>query len=217
MSSEARFLNVAIRDGVDGFDAPRRIRGRVAAEADVATVFLIRHGSIDGMRERLIGRADVGLNKHGRSEAARAADACRRLGVCVVASSPRRRARETAEIIAEPLGCDIEVIEAFDEVDYGLWSGKQFAELAADPEWRRFNDQRDDARIPGGEALDAVSRRIRAGLEELCARHRQGDLAVVTHAEIIRRALLLAESRSWSSWSLYEPEPASITPVRWAT
>jgi len=182
-------------------------------EADVPTVFLIRHGSIDGMRERLIGRADIGLNKQGRNEAARAADACRRLGVGVVASSPRRRARETAEIIAEPLGCRVEVVDAFDEVDYGLWSGKQFVELVADPDWRRFNDERDDAHIPGGEALDAVSRRIRAGLEELCVRHRHRDIVVVTHAEIIRGALLLADSRSRTS--LFQPEPASITPVRW--
>lgn len=182
----------------------------------MATVFLVRHGSIDGMRERLIARGDVGLNKQGRSEAARAADACRRLGAGVVATSPRRRARETAEIIAAAVGCGVEVIDAFDEVDYGVWSGKQFSELMADPEWRRFNEARDDAQIPGGEALDAVSRRIRGGLEELCDRHRRTDLVVVTHAEIIRGALLLAESRSWSSWSLYQPEPASITPVRWA-
>ena len=179
-------------------------------------MFLVRHGSIDGMRERLIARGDVGLNKQGRSEAARAADACRRLGAGVVATSPRRRARETAEIIAAAVGCGVEVIDAFDEVDYGVWSGKQFSELMADPEWRRFNEARDDAQIPGGEALDAVSRRIRGGLEELCDRHRRTDLVVVTHAEIIRGALLLAESRSWSSWSLYQPEPASITPVRWA-
>jgi broad specificity phosphatase PhoE len=37
-----------------------------------------------------------------------------------VASSPRRRACETAEIIAESVGCGIEVIDAFDEVDYGV-------------------------------------------------------------------------------------------------
>ena len=167
----------------------RRIRRLpLVHEADVATVFLIRHGSIDGMGERLIGRADIGLNKQRRNEAARAADACRRLGAGVVASSPRRRARETAEIIAESLGCNVEVIEAFDEVDYGSWSGKQFVELVADPDWRRFNDDRDDARIPGGEELD----------------------------EIIRGALLLADSRSRSSWSLFQPEPTSITPMRWA-
>jgi probable phosphoglycerate mutase len=180
----------------------------------MATVFLVRHGSIDGMRERLIGRGEVGLNKHGRCEAARAAEACRRLSIGAVASSPRRRARETAEIIAESVGCDVEVVDAFDEVDYGLWSGKQFSELVADPEWVRFNDARDDAHIPGGEELDSVSRRIRAGLEQVCDRHGHCDFVVVTHSEIIRGALLLAESRSWS---VYQPEPASITPVRWSS
>jgi len=76
------------------------------------TVFLVRHGSTDGMRERLIGRSDVGLNKYGRIESARAAEACRRLGVGIVASSPSRRARETAEIIAESIGCGVKVVDA---------------------------------------------------------------------------------------------------------
>jgi broad specificity phosphatase PhoE len=104
------------------------------------------------------------------------------------------------------VGCQVEVIDAFDEVDYGVWSGKQFSELMADPEWRRFTDACDDAQIPGGEELNAVSRRIRAGLGQVCDRHRHSDLVVVTHAEIIRGALLLAGSRSWS---LYQPEPAA--------
>ena len=38
---------------------------------------------------------------------------------------------------------------------------------------------------------------------------------VVTHAEIIRGAVLLAEGHSWSSWALHQPEPASITPLAW--
>jgi probable phosphoglycerate mutase len=181
----------------------------------MTTVFLVRHGSIDGMRERLVGRCDAGLNKQGRHEAARAADACRRLGVRLVISSPRRRARETAAIIANSVDCEVEILDAFDEVDYGQWSGKQFAELAADPEWRRYNDARDDALIPGGEPLEALSARIRTGLEEICHRGGGGDLAVVTHAEIIRGALLLSESRGSSSPSMFQPEPASITPVRW--
>lgn len=179
------------------------------------TVYLIRHGSIDAMRERLIGRTDAALNKHGRHEATLTAAACQRLGIGLVGSSPRRRARETAEIIAAALDCGIEVCDDFDEIDYGAWSGKSFAELAADPAWRRFNEDRDAAAIPGGESLDAVSARITSGLDAICARTCPGDIAVVTHAEIIRGALLLAHSRSWSSWSLYQPEPASITAMRW--
>ena len=180
----------------------------------MANVFLVRHGSIDGMRERLLGRSDLGLNKQGRLEVARAADACRRLGIGTVVSSPRRRAQETAAIIASAVDCRVEIVDAFDEVDYGEWAGKCFSELAAAPEWRRFNDACDDTRIPGGETLDAVSARIRQGLDQI-ARHEAGEVVIVTHAQIIRGVLLLAESRTASS--LYELEPASITPVRWST
>ena len=180
----------------------------------MANVFLVRHGSIDGMRERLVGRTDVGLNKQGRLEAARTADACRRLRIGAVVSSPRRRAQETAAIIASAIDCRVEIVDAFDEVDYGEWTGRLFAELVADSEWCRFNEARDDAQIPGGETLDGVSARIRAGLDRV-AHNDTGEIVVVTHAEIIRGALLLADSRTWSSWSLYQPEPASITSLRW--
>jgi probable phosphoglycerate mutase len=181
----------------------------------MANIFLVRHGSIDGMRERLVGRTDIALNKQGRLDAGRAADACRRLGVRTVVSSPRRRTRETAAIIASAADCPIEIVEAFDEIDYGEWTGRLFSELMADPEWRRFNDARDDARIPGGELLDDVSVRIRRGLDRI-GHDETGEVVVVTHAEIIRGALLLAESRAWSAWSRYQPEPASITPLRWS-
>jgi broad specificity phosphatase PhoE len=181
----------------------------------MANVFLVRHASVDGMRERLLGRIDIGLNKKGRLEAGRAADACRRLGIRAVVSSPSRRAQETASIIASAVDCHVDIVEAFDEVDYGEWTGKQFSELIADPAWCRFNDARDDAGIPAGETLDEVSARIRSGLDRV-GHDETGEVVVVTHAEIIRGALLLAESRTWSSWTLYEAEPASITPVRWS-
>jgi probable phosphoglycerate mutase len=180
------------------------------------TLFLVLHGSSDGGRERLLGRTDLGLNKQGRLEAGRAADACRRLGVGLVASSPTRRARETAEIIAESVECRLEIVDAFDEVDFGRWSGKLFSELVADPEWRRFNDDGADVDIPEGEGLDAVILRIKNGLEHVCPRDDSGEVVIVTHAEIIRGAMQLAESRPGSSSSIYQPEPGGITPVRWS-
>jgi len=185
-------------------------------ETFMPTLFLVLHGSSDGERERLLGRTDGGLNKQGRLEAARAADACRRLGIGLVASSPTRRARETAAIIAESVECRLEIVDAFDEVDYGRWSGKLFSELVADPEGRRFNGDGADVPIPEGEDLDAVIRRIKNGLEHVCPRDDSGEVIIVTHAEIIRGAMRLAESRPESSSSIYQPEPGRITPVRWS-
>jgi ribonuclease H / adenosylcobalamin/alpha-ribazole phosphatase len=178
----------------------------------MANVFLVRHGSFDGMRDRLLGRTDVCLNKQGRLETSRTAEACRRLGIGAVISSPRRHAQETAAIIATVAGCRVEIADEFDDVDYGAWTGKSFSDLVSDPEWCHFNDAGSDARIPGGETVEGLSARIRCGLDRI-AQDDIGEVVVVTHAEIISGALLLAAS---SMWSVYEPEPASITPVRWS-
>jgi broad specificity phosphatase PhoE len=143
---------------------------------------------------------------------ARAAEACRRLGVGAIVSSPRRHAQETAAIIASAVGCAVELADAFDDVDYGAWTGKHVSDLVNDPEWCRFNDAAGAARIPAGEALDDVMARIRSGLDRI-AQDDISEVVVVTHADIICGALVLVDSRTQS---FYEPEPASITPVRWS-
>src|SRR3546814_14201668 len=49
--------------------------------------------------------------------------------------------------------------EALNEIDLGLWSGRNFDALAADKDWALWNTARAHARPPGGEAMIEVQAR----------------------------------------------------------
>src|SRR4051794_10698662 len=101
---------------------------------------LVRHCAHGDVGRTLSGRAG------GRSLTAAGRDHARRLGeglaaerLAVIHSSPRERALETANAIAAPLGLEVEGANALDEIDFGEWQGRSFAELASDPRWHEWN------------------------------------------------------------------------------
>jgi len=127
-------------------------------------------------------------------------------------ASPRQRAVETARAIDEMYGGGpIEIAEALDEVDFGAWSGLDFLDLAQDPQWRRWNEFRSLARPPGGETMLEAQARIMGHVERVSAALPEGAVALVTHAEMIRAALLSCLGLSHDAWSRLEISPASIT------
>lgn len=103
-----------------------------------------------------------------------------------VHTSPRERARRTAESIAARTAAPLEVIDALDEIDYGDWTGAEFDALEGDPLWRRWNALRGSATPPGGESMAVAQARVVAHAEAI-ARDRPGaQVAVVSHCDILR-------------------------------
>lgn len=159
-------------------------------------VTILRHAED---RAAAAGRyGDEGLTARGRAQAAAAAAALRGDPPAFVRSSPLRRARETAEILAGAFGVPIELDPDLAEGALGALEG-----LDRDEARRRFPDDLREgptvlARLraagrtaPGGEPLEAflaraarVARAIRALLDA------EGSHAVlVTHGGIACAAL----------------------------
>ena len=99
------------------------------------------------------------------------------------------------------------------EIDFGDWTGKTFAELDDDPRWHAFNRARASAIIPGGEAPQVVQLRMVAAVARLAARHRGTTIALVSHADVVRFALLRYLSVSLDRCHEIEIAPASISAV----
>lgn len=137
----------------------------------MTTLLLVRHGeTVGNSRVRYFGRTDLELSALGRAQMAAARDwIARRFPgrrLTPVLSSPMRRARRSAAIIA-PDATPIE-IKQFVEVDFGRFEGLTAAEIAARfPEdftcWNR--DRFDPAfTYPGGENRAAFATRVREGI-----------------------------------------------------
>jgi len=128
-----------------------------------------------------------------------------------VQSSPQQRTLQSAAIIAAACGRAVEIVPAFDEIDMGRWTGAGFGELAADPQWKRWNERRGTARPPAGESMAEVQKRTVEHVEQL--RSGPGSIVIVSHAEPIRAALLHYLKIPLDLFHTVAIDPASISTI----
>lgn len=153
-------------------------------------VHLIRHADYPLLGHAIAGRIEgYGLSPAGRDQAEALANATADLPLAAVLTSPLQRARETAAPLASRRGVSARVDDAFTEIDYGDWSGLSFENLHEQPGWRRYNQFRSLAEIPGGETVVAAQARAVSGLMRLAKDHPDSQVAIVSHAEIVRSLL----------------------------
>ena len=156
----------------------------------MTTFYLIRHGACDGLGEMIWGRTPgICLNAEGKAQAQRLAADFQHVQLDAVYSSPLERARETAEAIARAANLEVKESLAFNEINFGEWSGQSLATLDRDERWRRFNTQRSTTRIPGGELFLEVQARAVLELERLSQHHAGGRVVIVSHADVIKSVL----------------------------
>jgi probable phosphoglycerate mutase len=160
---------------------------------DPTRLVLVRHGATAHSAQwRFSGRNDLPLDAAGEQQAA--ALAARGFGsVTAVVSSPLRRALQTAQAIAAPLGLAVETQDGLAEVDFGAWEGLTMAEArerdaAAVDEWLASAD----VAPPGGESFAALGRRVRAAREAVIAAHRGSVVVVVSHVTPIKTLVRFA-------------------------
>lgn len=92
---------------------------------------------------------------------------------------------ETAQILGDSLRLVPQVVPALDEIDFGRWSGRAFADLDDDPDWQHWNAERGRAGTPGGEDMAAVVARVTRYLGALDS----GPVLCVSHCDVIRAVL----------------------------
>lgn len=154
-------------------------------------ILLARHGETPYNAERRFqGQGDVPLNERGLQQARRLAELARAEPLAALYASPIRRARQTAEIVAEAVGLEPVYDARLAEHDVGAWQDRLFDDVEAeDPDgWARWQAAGEDFRFPGGESLGEQQERVIAALVDVTQR---GELPalVVCHRGVIRSAL----------------------------
>ena len=181
------------------------------------TILLIRHALTDAVGVRLTARAPgITLSHAGVAQVQRLCERLRGVPLAAVYSSPLERAVATAEPLAADRLLPVRICDGLNEVDFGDWTGLTFQELEAVPEWQRFNRERASATVPNGETATDVQRRIVATLATLASRHAGEMIAAVSHADVIRNAVLHAAATPIREWQRFEVSPASITALQYA-
>ena len=153
----------------------------------------------------------MALSAEGLEQAAILADLLGTASIAAVYSSPRERAWYTAREIAEPHGLKPAIIDDLDEVDFGEWTGRSFAELDGLPEWQRWNSARASARAPGGESMGEAVGRASSALDGLVREHEGETIVAVSHCDVIRGILAHHLGLGLDHLLRFDVDPASVS------
>ncbi|GAA5041458.1 acid phosphatase [Nocardia callitridis] len=147
-----------------------------------ARVVLLRHGETSWSTQRKhTGRTDLPLTANGERQAAAARPLLAALGLRypLVRTSPRQRARRTAELAGLT---DTTVDDDLAEWDYGDYEGRTTADIRTTrPEWSIWTDT-----VPGGESAQSVRARADRVLAAADAALLERDVVLVGHGHFSR-------------------------------
>ena len=183
----------------------------------MSKIILTRHGHVEGIKpERFRGREPLQLTMRGEAEAAALAQriaADWRPGH--IYTSPMGRCIATAAAITRATGVAAKTCDDLNDIDYGAWQFKTFAEAQArDPAlFAAWFARPQLVRFPNGESLQDLASRTADALRMVLARHRDETVVLVGHDSVNRALLLeLLELPLAAYWRLAQ-EPCCINEI----
>ena len=147
-------------------------------------IILVRHGETIWNRERRCqGSTDTELTPLGLKQAEELAQHLGQEQISALYSSPLKRARQTAQLIARPHRLPVEIRAGLREMDQGGLEGKTFAELREEYAefMARWRENPVGLKLPNGESLDELQERAWGEIERIRQEHSDGQLVVVSH------------------------------------
>jgi len=187
---------------------------------DTTRIVAVRHGETDwNASARIQGQRDIPLNAKGRWQAVREAHSLLSAGepLAAVYSSDLLRAHATAQAIAAAHGMEVVEDVRLRERSFGEYEGQTFDEL--EQRWPQETARwraRDAAWAPpGGETLQMLGERVRAGTNALARRHPGEQIVLVAHGGVLDMLYRIATRQgveAQRSWALGN---ASINRLLW--
>ena len=152
-------------------------------------LILVRHCETSWNDEcRFQGHIDVLLNARGRREAECLAERFAAERVDAIYTSDLRRARDTAQVIAQSLNKSILIESRLREACLGELQGKTYAEVH--DRWYSTIQIMPcyfvDRAPPGVESLRELQARLMDAIEPIAAQHQNGTVLIVTHGACLR-------------------------------
>ncbi len=156
-------------------------------------IILIRPGSTDyDAQRRVQGTLNVPLNDHGTMEVSRVIEELRGRAMDAIYAPPCEPSMQTARAISEALGVKLKRLDQMHNLNQGLWQGVLIDEVRVkQPKvYRQWQEHPETVCPPEGETLIHAEQRVRAAVNRLAKRHKEGVVGLVIPeplASLVRR------------------------------
>jgi broad specificity phosphatase PhoE len=181
------------------------------------TVLLARHGQTQSnVTGFFMGWSDEDINDLGYTQAHSLAFRLASLPIDSVYTSPLKRARNTALILAKPHNLDLKVLDDLIEIKLGDWQGLHMDEISQKwPElWKQSRINPSEVTMPNGESFQQVTERAARAFEMIVSDNQDKQVAMVTHDVVIRVLVAHILGASNSIYRQFEINNASLSTIR---
>ena len=150
-------------------------------------VFFTRHGETTmNVADHISGITDCDLTANGIAQAEQLAAVCaEQREICAIICSPLKRARMTAEIIAERMHVPVVTDERLREWDYGSYEDQPRSET---PEFQAAKREFGVRMKDGGESLLQLAHRVYSCIDDLRVQYAGKAVLCVCHGGVCRVA-----------------------------
>lgn len=145
-------------------------------------VVLIRPGATSFDEQgRMKGNLDMPLSERGREQAENLAEELAGIRLDAVYHAPCESAGETAAMLVEGRDLRPKVIDAFRNIDHGLWHGKLIDEIRRNQPrlYRSGAENPETVCPPGGESMQQAATRVMKVIRRMLRKSRNQVIALV--------------------------------------
>lgn len=155
-------------------------------------VYLIRHGETEWNKiGKFQGSTDIALSKTGIEQAYLAAQVLKGK-IDHIYASPLSRAKQTADIIAEPNNITAQIETDIREINFGLWEGLTFEEIRTQypKEFLSWRNPEEGYLMSDDLSIRNAGKRAGDAMRRLVKSHSGERIALVAHGGILKAGLI---------------------------
>ncbi len=186
-------------------------------------VLLIRSGNTEyECQGRIQGTLDVPLSEDGRKQVEDLADALREQQIDILYYGPCRCVQQSTEIVNQKLDLKTKKLDAFQNLDHGLWQGMLIDDVKTkQPKvYKQWQERPESVCPPDGETVKQVRERVQTALTKLAKKHKDATIGIlvaeplmsVMHSMLAQEAvadLWGSDNQDSPQWELLEM-PAEV-------
>jgi alpha-ribazole phosphatase len=181
-------------------------------------LYLIRHGEVeDAAPGKLLGYTDARLSARGIDQSRKVAETLSTAQLSAIYSSDLQRATLTAEITAQRHQLQVQSYAVWREIDMGEWEGRTIPALHDEnPQLigQLFEDPA-SFQYPGGESFAVFTARVQRAVDQLVITHKDGEVALVTHAGVCRAIIGTVLEMPMRTWLRLGQEYGCLSVIDW--